>query len=314
MPAEGDLGTAPVKVKRKTLRWSREPLTRVQVVAIWAFVAIMFAATKNEDAWRFLELTSCACFAFFLWPFVQGPYLVLTRHKNPLRLEYRRVESADEPVSPQYRVAALTSLGFKSAGQLVQASEFRNVQARLELFLHEANKDSAQLTTIEMGLKTIHLLVFKTRFEDGFAYETSDGHTAPVFKPDPNYRVFRFPDIRATGDLYRLHCEIKKQFSDRRPTLADGEGEMAQFIARAQLTHQRHSQSGDFKLSPAGDCYRYTWKGAIRHAWLLAWPIQPLRHMRLHRQGIKMAERLGLPIHPKFGRLQESVVGRNSTA
>jgi len=191
----------------------------------------------------------------------------------------------------------------------------KNVGARLELFVHEDNKDSAQLATIESGLGTIHLLVFKARFDDGFAYETSDGHTAPVFKPDPNYRVFRFPDVRSTRDLYRLHCKLKEQFvSGHRPTMADKDGELAEFSARAGATHQRHAQSGDYKLSPAGDCYIYTWRGAIRHAWLLAWPVKSFRSMRLHRKGMKTAEELGLPIHPKFGCLQESVGRKNLTS
>jgi hypothetical protein len=305
VPAENESTSA--QVKRKVLRPSREPGVRLQVLAIWAFVAILFVATKAPDAWRLLELASICCLSFFLWPFIQGPFLLHSRHKNPLRADYRVVK-VSEPQNPHYRVRDLLGLGFEFAGELAQDPGPRNVAARLDMFLHEQNKDSAQLAQVITGLGTIELLVFKSRFEDGFAFETSNGHTAPLFKPDPNYRVFRFPDVRSTSDLYRLHFKLKEQFAaNRRPALADKDGELAEFIARAEVSHRRHAQSGDYKLSPAGDYYLYTWKGAVRHAWLLAWPIQSFRSMRLHSQGMKLAEQLGMPINPKFGRLQDSL-------
>lgn len=307
MPVENEPKAEPPKITTRVLRWSREPLTRLQVIAIWAFVAVVFAATKSPAAWQALEIASVCCVAFFVWPFIQGPFLLYARHKVPLRLDWRTVPEQSEALSAQYRVKDLLGLGFTFAGGLAQFGRI-NVGVRLEMFLHKESRDSAQLARIKTSLKEIDLLVFKCRFVDGFAFETSNGHTAPLFEPDPNYRVFRFPDVRSTPDLYRLHCKLKEQFiSANRPTLADEAGELAEFTSRAEISHQRHAQSGVYKLAPVGDCYLYTWKGAIRHACLMAWPIKQFRRMAVHRLGMRTAERIGLPINPKLGRLLESL-------
>jgi hypothetical protein len=304
-----ELGT----IKRKGLRWSREPGTRLQVVGIWMFVALLAAITGSEVGWRLFEIVSAASVAFFVWPFVQGPYLLYTRHWLPLRADYRIFDGDLRAQFPEHRIAALSGLGFEFAGYLVQEPGTRNVALRLAVFIHPANKDSAQLAKIVSGLRTILMVAFKSRFDDGFAYETSDSQAATPFKRDPNFQIFQFPGLRSTIDLYRLHCKIKEQFAlTRRPTLADKDGEIAEFMARAEVVRQRHAHSGDYKLSPAGDRYVYTWRGAIRHSWLMGWPIKFFRVMRVHRRGMKRAEELGLRINPKFGRLEESLSPREA--
>jgi len=153
--------------------------------------------------------------------------------------------------------------------------------------------------------------VFKSRFADGLAFETSDSHTPQLFEPDPNFPVFHFPSVRSTRDLYRLHSKIKERYgTSRAPALADKEGELKEFIVRAEIVRDRHACSGVYKLAPAADRYVYTWKGAIRHAWLRAWPIKSLRTMRVYNESMKMAEELGLRIHPKFGCLEDSLPNR----
>lgn len=300
-------------IKRKALRWSREPSTRLQVLGIWMFVAVLAAVTRSEVGWRLFEIVSAASLAFFVWPFVQGPYLLYTRHWLPLRADYRIFEGDLKSEFPEHRIKALSGLGFEFAGYLVQEPGTRNVALRLAVFIHPANKDSAQLAKIVSGLRTVSIVAFKSRFDDGFAFETSDSHTATPFKRDPNYQVFPFPGLRSTNDLYRLHCKIKETFAlSRRPVLADKDGEVAEFMARAEVVRQTHAHSGDYKLSPAGDRYFYTWSGAIRHSWLHGWPINFFRTMRVQSRGMKKAEELGLRIHPKFGRLEESLPPRQA--
>ncbi len=300
-------------IKRKALRWSRQPGTRLQVVGIWMFVALLAAITGSQVGWRLFEIVSAAGLAFFVWPFLQGPYLLYTRHWLPLRADYRIFEGDLRSEFPEHRIAALSSLGFEFAGYLVQEPGTRNVALRLAVFIHSANKDSVQLAKIVSGLTTIPIVAFKSRFDDGFAFETSDSHTPTPFKRDPDYQVFPFPGLRSTTDLYRLHCKIKEQFAlSRRPVLADKSGEVAEFMARAEVVRERHAHSGDYKLSPAGDRYLYTWRGAIRHAWLHGWPIKFFRTMRMQSKGMKRAEELGLRINLKFGRLEESLTPRQA--
>lgn len=303
------------KITPMALRWSRMPVSRLQIFAVWVFVAILAAITGHAISLHVFEIASAACIAFFLWSFVQGPYLLYTKNWRPLRADYRVSENPIRPEFPKPRVDALLSLGFQPAGELVQEPAGRNVLAHFAMFIHPANKDSAQLGRIMSGLQIIHIVVFKARFDDGFAFETSNSHVAPIFEPDPRFHVFRFADVRSTHDLYRLHRKIKEQFfASQHSVLADERGELAEFMARAEVIHQKHAQGGDYKLSPAGDRYVYTWRGAIRHAWLFAWPIESFRRTRAHSAGMKLARELGLPINPKFGRLEESLRNRNTTA
>jgi hypothetical protein len=288
------------------LRWSLEPLTRLQVVAIWAFIALLLLITRSETAWLLFKIASAAAAAFFLWPFTQGPYLLYTRHIFPLHENFRVVPGETDP-SPQGSVISdLQTLGFAFAGQLVQDPEKRNVAVRLDILIHPQNQDSAQVAEVVSGLSKHYLLIFKARFDDGFAFETSRGYTPSPFKPNPNYQVFRFPQLRSTADLYRLHRKIKKQrLPARSPTMGDGAGELAEFIEHAETAHRRHAHSGHYKLAPSGEHYVYTWSGAVRHAWLHAWPIKRFRTIRIYSRADKMARELGFRIDPKRGRLEE---------
>jgi hypothetical protein len=280
----------------------------MQVFAIWAFASVLLAITRAEASWRIFEIVSAGTLVFFLAPFVEGPYRLYTRHSMPVRAGFRVFDGDLRSEFPEHRLSQLSSLGFEVAGYLVQESGHSNVVVHLALFIHAANKDSAQLARVMTGLGTISVLVFKSRFEDGFAFETSDSHIAEIFKPDPNFPVFRFPLIRSTRDLYRLHSKIKERYvPSHRPTLADKGGELAEFIARAEIVRQRHAQRGGYRLAVAGDRYLYTWRGAIRHSWLMAWPIKRFRMMGMQRKARKMAEELGLRIDPKFGCLEDSL-------
>ena len=314
MPAQNQANPEIGKITPRVLRWSREPATRLQVLAIWTFVGVLFAITKSVVAWHLFEIASAASLAFFVWPFVEGPFRLQAKGCFPLHANYRVIRDQTESDRTSYRVSDLMRLGFTFASQLVQPAGERNVAVRLEMFLHSQNKDSAQLAQIVSGLRTTPVLIFKTRFADDFAFETSDAHSPHIFKPDPNSPVFRFPVVRSTPDLYRLHCAIKEQFfHSHRAALADKEGEVAKFIARAEIAHQRLAESGDYMLAPSADHYVYTWRGAIRQAWLAAWPIKPIRQLRLQSRAMKTAEQLGLPINPKLGCLQDAM-RRSDTA
>lgn len=295
-----DLAPKPME-----LRWSRKGASRLKVFAVWTFVLLLWAITRSPQSWRILELSSVLVVAFFLIPFVHGPYLLYRNGWRPLRADYRLWVGQIKPGFLEHHVHDLFEMGFNHAGQLVQERGKRNVETAVSIFLHPSNLDSAQLVLVVSGLRTRAVLVFKSRFDDGFAFETSSFGVAPIFKPDPHFPVFRFPAVRSTHDLYRPHCRIKEQFlSAHNPTIADAAGELAEFIARSEIVNQRHVNSAEYKLSPTRDGYVFTLRGAVRHAWLQAWPIKPHRASRVHRDSMKMAEQLGLPINPKFGRIE----------
>jgi|SRR5579872_1252264 len=291
------------KITRKVLRPSREPLVRLQIVAIWTFIALLYSITRAHVASRGLAIASVAAIAFFLYPFIEGPIRLHARGKLALHAGYQ-IAPQTSPDSLSFRDGQLQSLGFEYAGQIIDPVASRNVGVRLLMYVHEQNQDSAQVAEVISGLRTIPALVFKSRFQDGFAFETNNMSQSRIFPGDPEFPVFRFPALRSTADLYRIHRKIKEQFlTSRHPVMAGKEGELAEFIARAEIAHQRMAQCGDYELAPEGDRYVLTWKGALRQSWLLAWPVKQIRQLRLYSQSLKQAEELGLPINEKLGQV-----------
>jgi hypothetical protein len=135
-----------------------------------------------------------------------------------------------------------------------------------------------------------------------------------VFLPDPNYQVFRFPSLRSTADIYHLHRKIKERFlSSHRPTLADSKGEFAAFIEHAEVAHQRHAQSGHYKMAHCGEHRVYTLKGAIRHGWLMAWPIKFWRASRINIRGFKLAKELAFVLTTKVAACRNCVHEKRRT-
>jgi hypothetical protein len=171
--------------------------------------------------------------------------------------------------------------------------------------VHPLNRDSAQVGRVTARSRTVDVLVFKTRFDDGFAFETSNSGTPPIFLPNPQCLIFRFPQIRWRADLYRIHQKIKEQFArDRHTVIGSKSEELSEFVVQAEKIHQRNA-ARDCKLNAAGDRYVYKVRGAIRHAWLHTWPVNFIRKMRLEYRAVKKAAELDLRINPKFGRLED---------
>lgn len=309
MPTQFEPYPGVGKITRKVLRPSREPLVRLQVVAIWAFVALLYAITKAPVASHGLGIVSVAAIVFLLYPFIEGPIRLHARGKLALHADYRIAQdlTSEEVAAPPlaaYRESDLGKLGFAYAGRVISPAEKKNIGVVVEIYIHEQNQDSAQLAEIVGGLNRIPVVVFKSRFEDGFAFETNNISSASIFTPDPGFPSFSFPAVRSTADLYRLHRKLKEQFfASKQPLIADKEGELADFFARAEMRHQRMASCGDYQLAAEGDRYVHTWKGAIWHSWLLAWPVKQIRAIRLQSRSLRRAKELGMTINVKLGRV-----------
>ncbi len=296
--------------------WSRWRTARLLLILLWIFALLAWGFTTLVFALRFFEAISSIVLVVVLWPWVRGPYLLYKRGRLPRHARY-----AVQPTPPEAfnffssDLKALAGLGFEFAGVLTKESTpirpslplASRPQVQLAMYIHPTNKDSAQVARVGSLSREIHTLVFKTRFDDGFAFETSSSFTAPVFPPDPEFPVFRFAPLRYRPDLYRIHQKLKERFSTtRRAVIGDRSTELAEFVARAEKVHQRIAAT-DYKLSEAGDRYVFTARGAIRRAWLRTWPVDLIRQMRTQRKAMKTAEEFGLRINPKLGRLEDSV-------
>jgi hypothetical protein len=304
------------KVKPKVLRPSRQPAIRVLLVLIAAFFLLRYEITKKPASRHDFELAAAIALAVLVYPFVDGPIRLHSQGGLPVQSGFRLATEDTGPPLQGDRDPQLRQLGFEYAGQIIKPAGGNNVAVRMHIYLHSQNQDSAQLTEILAGQGTTPHFGFKARFKDGIAFETNDTANAPIFEDDPNYRSFRFPQVRSTDSLYRLHRRIKeKLFADHFPTMADKEGELAEFIARFEVAQQRLAQCGDYQLSRESDdyqlsiepdCYRFMWKGAIRQSWLLAWPVKHIRALLLQSRSLRMAKELGLPINAELACINES--------
>lgn len=206
---------------------------------------------------------------------------------------------------PLHRVTALARLGFSFVGCLEKKSSNEKVTTRVALFAHKENEDSAHLGIVRSSLATHYLLVFATRFQDGVLVETSDSYQPPVFRPKPNFRNFRFPQIRSQADLYLLHRLLAKEHADTRVAFRIApEDLLSTFIHTAEEIHSENMAQRDWKLALSGEHYKLAWRGALRLSVLRAWPVASIRRIVLYKRAEKKCRQLGYLINPKFGRLE----------
>lgn len=288
--------------------WSRWRTIRLLLLLLWFLIFLLWIFTERTEALLLFEIISAIVFAILLWPWIRGPYRLYKRSWLPPHADFKVQSTAFSTIDFSGTVLEpLHRLGFEFAGLLSKDFVLDRPVVQIAFYIHPTSQDSAQVARIMTRSKIIHTVIFKTRFDDGFAFETGLTNTAPLFRSDPQFPVFRFPQLRSRADLYRIHCKLKERFTtNRSPVIADKSAEMAKFIARAEKVHQRNVER-DYKLNPAGDRYVYTLRGAIRRAWLMTWPVRAIREMRVESKAMKLAAELGLPINPKFGCLEESI-------
>lgn len=196
---------------------------------------------------------------FVLWPFFQGTYLLYTRRSTPNRAGYRVADSTFFDGLHEFQVLPLPQLGFTLAGCLKRERETSGLTTDLALFVHVDCEDSAQIVQIRTSLRTRHLLVFATKFDDGLVLETTNYRGSRLFKAKAKFRSFRFPGIRHIPDLYLLHKKLKAEFSStRNPRKFAPAERIDTFIEDGEEVHRLNLAQGDYKQHPSGDRYVYT--------------------------------------------------------
>lgn len=299
---EKQLSTAP-RVWVWGRPWTPWRTARLLLLLLWAGTVLVSMFVRPLGLKLLVEILSSVVFVVLLWPWVRGPYLLYTR--GWLSLHSRFEPTAQDPDDGSiWSEDSVQALGFQRVGVL---SKSDRVRTEVKIFLHPGTGDSAQIARIFRRSGVLYALVSKSRFDDGFAFETSNSHTPHLFIPDPHFPVFRFPQLRSVADLYRIHQKLRERFTSTHvPCTPEASEELSHFITRAETAHQRIAKQG-YKLDTAGARYAFTLKGAIRMAWLRTWPIDQIRMVRMEARAMKTAEQLGLPIHPKFGCLLESI-------
>jgi hypothetical protein len=279
------------------------------MIGFWIVLTVICWVIGSEASWQVFEISSGIVLAFFLWPFLNGPYRLYKTGAAPLRMNYERLQGEFSQHLPELRLRELNELGFELEGQIAHGAGVRNVANVLAFFKHRDNPDCAVLGTIITGREKIPLLIFRSRFSDGMTFTTSNLSKPRHVKPSPMFAGYRFPGVGPAAALYRLHRKGMEEFgSSRQPVIDDGESELRLYIEMSEKEHTRVTEEAGYKLGPKGDKYVPTVYAAIRNAWLLTWPVKQIRIMRLYSNGAKRARALGLPL--KFGTLEDMVGSR----
>src|SRR5579864_7183659 len=229
------------------LWWSRS--VRVASVVLW-LISILFLLVQKSPGTLFLfELASGTTAVLWAIPFLWGAYRLYTRVRHSATAGWSH---ADAKLSQQLRsdwMQQVRDLRFELAGYLAKG---RDDGPCVAIFINSENRDSAHVSRVAGR----ELLVFKTRFADGFAFETARSASAPLSPAIPNNPVFRFSQIGTSADLYKVHQRLKHQLgSGREPVISDAEGEIGEFVSRAEVVRS-HMMSRDYRRSANG--YRFT--------------------------------------------------------
>jgi hypothetical protein len=272
---------------------------------IFLFLIVLLAVLVRSKGDLLLWEIAFGIIALFLWPLLQGTYLLYARYSEPIHADYKATDATFFERLPGFQVSALKRLGFTFAGCLERDRENPRVAVDIALFIQTENKDLAQIAHIRSSVGTRELLVFSTKFDDGLVLETSDLRGRPLFRPKPKYPVYRFPQMRNAADLYLLHQKIKQEFSgSRKPGVLEASERINAFQADAEEIHRLNREQGDYKMNRSGERYVFTVRGAFRHRFLRTWPVNFIRDILAERDAIKKCRVLGFEINPKIGGIE----------
>lgn len=283
-------------------RWSRRSSVRAKLFLLFVLVTVLVLSSTSNELFLLWEASLILGLLFVLWPFIQGTYLLYTRCSTPLRADFKSADPSFFYGLREFQVSPLEKMGFTFAGCLKRERQATGATTDISLLVHADGEDSAQIAEIRTFQRTVGLLVFATKFDDGLVLETSNYRGPGVFKAKAKFRSFRFPQIRHIADLYLLHKKIKAEFSATRNPVKFAPAErISTFIADAEEVHRLNLAQGDYKLHSSGDRYVYTLRGAFRHTFLRTWPVGFIRAMVAESTSMKKARQLGYELNPKLG-------------
>jgi hypothetical protein len=199
----------------------------------------------------------------------------------------------------------LLALGFRSLGDYMLPNAMPNVQAVVRMYIHEANRDSAMISAIfgtmpDQKIMQVRYVEFVTRFanDNPKAVQTNNSPMPGCYAPVPGKLTFRFPHVRDTIALYRLHQAILKRHAPAgQKTLTVLEqylGDAVAYLADTVLrgSYREQESLGILRYSPTERCWRATFKGAYSMTWKQLWPIKQIRWAGIRREAYRLEREL----------------------
>lgn len=183
----------------------------------------------------------------------------------------------------------LSQCGFEVLQAAFLPSATPLIKTSLILLVNRAEKDSAMITAMcstpesGAGIKNYYV-EFSTRFEDESVYDTMNTGELPAFPKPASYTRSQLVDVKQPDELYNIHQSIlqrdNRQVSQKVLRLdRDFGGDAIAFLQSAmQEEYESAANYGYLALSPDGQHYLMTIKGAYLMVWGQLWPFKPIRN------------------------------------
>jgi hypothetical protein len=164
---------------------------------------------------------------------------------------------------PQMQSLDFEFLGCYDCGVLAS-----NTRSFIAYFCNRATNDFANVSVATSPQRTAGYFEFSTRFGNGLAPETNTNSVLPLTQDNPEVRVFRFPEIKETRELYQVHKSLTEKYAKGQWAQGELKGQEIQRLVRVMENYgPRHAKMGYMYLAPSGETYLLTWKGAILMTW-----------------------------------------------
>jgi len=231
--------------------------------------------------------------------FLLGPIVLRATFRFKAKIDPQLVPQESLPPEVRQfmaaRVTAIAGLGFESVGYVNLGTLAGGTQSFMALLSNPRTLEWADVSVVKSTKQLKGYSEFITRCSNDAQVDTNTNATAPVLFPWPSYHVFRFPQIRDTFTLYRVHRMLVQQNTGgSKPEVPAKGQELAELKRRLERYGIRQQERGYMYLDPAGEYFRLTWKGAILGAWRSIWPISLLRNLWMENQSESRLRSLGV--------------------
>jgi hypothetical protein len=178
------------------------------------------------------------------------------------------------------RVPELSNLGFELLGCYDCGNLTNETHSYVEYFCNRATNEFASVCALVTPTSVASYLEFSSSFANGMVLETNTNGALPLTPANRGHRVFRFPRIQASQELYRIHQQLAKKYAAGFWAQPEPKGEELQRYVRVIENYgPRHTQIGHMELSEDANWYKLTWKGAFLLTWRGLWPTCVLRRL-----------------------------------
>lgn len=229
-----------------------------------------------------------------------GPIALRSTFRFSSRCQLTQVGTAELPVEVAAeingKIPELQNLGFEFLGSYDCGELAAHTRSYLGYFCNRASNDFASVTVMLSGRGIDSFLEFSSTFSNGRTFETNSNGILPLTPGDPLRRIFRFPEIKDARALYNVHRLLIEKYAPGLWAQGEPKGhEIQRFLRAVENYGPRHAKLGYTTLSPDGETYRATWKGAFLMTWNGLWPSSLIRKAA-YKQAMR-AELQSLEIH-----------------